>query len=112
MNEGEFANKINKWNQLLSLQNKTIALLYAWIFFISSVFYFITGLVYGLLWETHNIHGWTVFGLVVSRFFLCVFLGLANAFDVNEYQIQKTFTCKAVGEILQNNMYDLFGLLI
>ncbi len=63
-------------------QVEWIPKLYITVMFISSSFLFITVLVYLLIWNIHNIHGWTVFSLSVSMFFMLIFLGTSRAMQL------------------------------
>ncbi|CAG7722529.1 unnamed protein product [Allacma fusca] len=55
-----------------------ITWLYVTAMFTSAFFLFLTALVYGLLWDKHNVHGWTIFAYVTSMFFLYALLGASN----------------------------------
>lgn len=69
----------------------------------SSLFLLLIIVVYGLLWQQQNIHGWTVVGHTTSMFFTYIFVGLAHIMRIKLVHLVGTITCYVIGE-LNNNM--------
>ncbi|OXA38136.1 G-protein coupled receptor Mth [Folsomia candida] len=73
--------------------------------FINSFFLFVTGLVYILLWEKQNIHGWTVLSFVLAMFFMFIFLAwshlaaMLHKSNANPHFAPPPLVCRCVGAL-------------
>lgn len=86
--------------------------------FINSFFLFVTGLVYILLWEKQNIHGWTVLSFVLAMFFMFIFLAwshlaaMLHKSNANPHFAPPPLVCRCVGKENKNGHVFHYGNLI
>ncbi len=76
--------------------------LFVTLMLLSAVFLLLTAAFYVLLWDKQsNIHTWTILSMVVSMFFMYIFLAVANIMNlsISTSNEETGKVCMAVGEI-------------
>ncbi|CAL8094087.1 unnamed protein product [Orchesella dallaii] len=68
------------------------------LFKIGAVFLLLTVALYLLIWEKHNIHGWTIFSFVITMFLMYIFLGTSHLLSISgNSDLSGSAGCRLVG---------------
>jgi len=73
-------------------------MLFGCIALMSSFFLFLTALVYLILWEYQNIHGWLQFCYVISLLVAFTFLAFVQLSPTSIQEVSR-FACELIGKI-------------
>lgn len=87
-----------------------LSFVYGNVMITSSIFSLLTVVVYCILKEKQNIHGWTIASYALSIFFMYIFLGLAHL--IRYYRsddVLKTTSCVAVG--IASHLFSLASFM-
>lgn len=76
-----------------------VEIVYITFMLIGVVFLFLTAFLYLLIWEKHNIHGWTIFAFVCTMMLMFIFLAISKISSLTwtRDEFGESSTCTAYG---------------
>jgi hypothetical protein len=76
-----------------------------------SFFALLTVIVYAILWEKQNVHGYTIMAYSLTVFFLFIFLGVSYLTTEHNPELPGTVGCKILGTITHFLFISMFSWL-